>query len=318
MRCSLFQLYTLLAIYVSVLRYISSSRVLSSGEYGIENVTSRDEFEIEYQFTKKFYCNWQIGENAIFYLPNDLKVIGEVQFIKSYSKDQYFISGIVSNGGLFSASYYSDITSANIIYPNNTQYELRPYETYAENIYTKTVKYKMKKVNITEEYEVKDDNFRRRENDLMIAETGTNRDHLNASSPKRHYPNNRLANIMSLNDVPTSILKVLVMYTKAAVDAAGGESFLLATIALAVGNFDRSLNNSNVDIRVDYVAERMPGYDTYTEGSMEQMIVDLNSDVISTMRRHAVGAQAVQLVTSKTDYCGIANYEYNGKTYYIS
>lgn len=247
---------------------------------------------------------WKQGSTIQFILPDNDSVTGSVNHIQYFqnAKEIIFISGTVNpipntnRGGTFSASFYKEFMNANIHYDGDIQYELRPYKDQEQNTDRLKYTYMMRKVNMTHDYYSKE---KEKEKHTHIY------NHLR----KRVVQQNTAIHLEN-----TVTLKVLVLYTKQAVVSIGNENSLIATITLAIGNFNLALQNSLVNVVVDYVAERIQEYDTFIEDAdMGTMVGRLGSS-ISTDRRNILHCHAVQLVTQNTQYCGIADYAPNGLT----
>ena len=206
------------------------------------------------------------------------------------------VSGISTSEGTFSASFYSDTVTANIQYPGNIQYELRPSKKQRRHGDSGRKTYVMSVVNMAEEYYAKENN---------IPEHILSKLHVQANQ-KSLRANTHLQAVLPVGT--TAKLRVLVIYTAQAVTAAGGEANILAQITLAIGNYNLALQNSNVAITVDYVAERIQEYATYVENP------SISVTTISTARRNTLNCHAVHLVTSNSVSCGIGYYNFNGLT----
>ena len=226
---------------------------------------------------------WNIKDTIKFILPGNISITGIIENIQYFQKENTFISGSVNplpytnTIGTFAASFHKTTMNANIHYSGNIQYELRPSN---KNLLKNT--YIMNQINMTENYYNKDKDVK---------------SFFNYNIKK----NLRIQNIELQESIT---LKILVLYTKETVISSGSEDSLLATIALAIGNFNLALQNSLVNIIVDYVAERIQEYDTYIElADMGSMLNQLGND-INIDRRYLLGCHAVHLVTKNTQYCG--------------
>ena len=211
------------------------------------------------------------------------------------------VIGISQKSGLFSASFYDDTVIANVEYGNNIQYELRLSKNQrAINNLSKT--YLMSKVNINATYYANDEIELKAKREIFKTQSTL----FVSLSDQVHSQNIRLE--------ATVNLKVLMIYTKQAVTAVGSENSILATISLAIGNFNIALQNSLVDMTVTYVAERMQEYDTYVEDSSLSVILSQMGSTISTTRRIIFGCHAVQITTAHNvadNICGIGYYNAN-------
>ena len=139
------QFFSLIVVGATFLKLFKSQRIIDiPSNYDSSTIPYISRKERLYRFVDPFKHDFVRGDNITFYLPNYQHIVGKIDFIKQYSKFEYFIAGKVSMFGcLFSASYYHNVTSANILFPNNTQFELRPINHQI---------YKMEAVNVTKTY----------------------------------------------------------------------------------------------------------------------------------------------------------------------
>ena len=247
-------------------------------------------YDVPFNTTQK----WFLGDTIRFDLPMNRSATGIIENVQEYSPESVFISGHVMPLpqtdliGTFAAAFYKGVMNANIHYSGDVQYELRPLiNSGGMDLINK--RYGMNEVNMTETYYGID------------KEKGE----VERSPP---YPFRE----KNIRLVGTTVLRILVLYTKEASQTAGDENSLLATITMAIGNFNLALQNSLVDISVEYVAERIQEYDTYIEDPdmgvmLGQLGYELNID-----RRIILRCHAVHLVTKNTQYCGISDYNFDG------
>ena len=220
---------------------------------------------------------WHTNDQITFVLvETGVVVIGTVTYVYPFDNNNVFIHGTVLEG-TFSASFYNQIATIRIYYSNHVQYELlkRVQEMY-----------EMNRVNMTD----------LKEKLLPIPSSKT------WTFPWRVQQDFR-AN-----------LRILVLYTKQAVEDCPGEECILSLISLAIGNYNIALQNSLVNMTVHYVAERIGNYETFIEpASMDTMLAQMGN-AISTSRRYVLNCHAVHLTVKNSDYCGIAPYSFNGLT----
>ena len=259
---------------------------------------------------------WNIGDQANFTLPSNIQISGLVSHVQTFADGNIFISGDVPSipnipySGSFACAFYVDSVSANIHYPGNIQFELRPMNSN-RTAHATVKRYTMYQVNMTEAYYSKDNDI-----DKHMCSHKTE---FSIHKNKRQLPssNTSVNNSYSLPDTNYNdlvVLKVLILYTKQTVDGAGSETTVLTNILLAIGNFNLALFNSNINIKVEYEARRIVEYDTYDDSqSITQAYDDLLNGVISTAYKQVMGAHAVQLVISNdVSYCGLGSYAYLG------
>ena len=239
-------------------------------------------------------------------------VIGTISYRLNFT-DSYFIHGTVPPvegislvSGTFSAGVYDNVISANIQYPGNIQFELRPVSIFQDGINNPNL---LNRVNMTEKYyskEMNDFDFMRKK---LRGSFYKNR----GVQERDNYISKKYIRSESLSS-GTARLKILVLYTKQVVNACPGENCILSQITLAIGNYNVALKNSLVDMTVDYVAERIQEYDTYIENADMGNIFSQLGSVISTDRRYLLGCHAVHITTTNSQYCGLGSYAFNGQT----
>lgn len=239
---------------------------------------------------------WKVGDEMVFPLSNNITAISHIQYVNT---DGTFLSGYVepipsisNSTGVLSVGIYrhpcetgvncETTINANFLFSNKTLYQLTAL---------RTGKYQIK---IAEKIPTKIDGPK--------------------YSLKKFRKQGIISNTTNKNDLKPTVLKILVLYTKQAVEAANGENNILTQIIVSAGNFNLTLLNSGISAYVQYVAERIQEYDTYIEDADMGVTLNRLGNTINTDRRYIYGCHAVQLMTSQTMYCGIADYDFNGFT----
>jgi len=237
-----------------------------------------------------------IFEKKVYFYLDEKFVNGNITNVQTFSSNHFFVHGVVPNG-TFSVAWYKGFSTVHVHFSGPAQYEGQGYLDWKNpvplNLVDMNLKYYTKDKKKIEYFQK-----------------------MKKKIPQPFFPTQQQLNTKYDSATKIPNLKILVLYTRNAVTICPGEDCVLSTIALAIGNFNIALQNSRVNMTVSYVAERIKEYNYFNETSSTDMnfLLDKMGNVISTKRRYILGCQAVHLTTASIQYCGLANYDFNGRT----
>ncbi|KAJ1438387.1 Metallo-peptidase family M12B Reprolysin-like-domain-containing protein [Ochromonadaceae sp. CCMP2298] len=270
-------------------------RRLEEGEYKGVSAASTEE---EVTFLPSTLLAASVGEQISFGLLDGEEVTGEIGTVTTYSSDRFVWSGTVEGGGSFYLSYATGAIVANVYYPSRgVQYEYRPLDR-AEGSYS----LRAVPLNV---YDEEPEEIRAHD---LLGRTGPLRSGVDwaelAETP-------HLRGVSAQSTDTNGIMDVMVIYTPQAYDYFNNDSpTVQAFIDLAVQMTNDAYANSGISLRMRLVrgAEVQDTSFTETDFNTDLTRLQLTTDGYldaEHMQRDMYAADAVVLITSDSQYCGL-------------
>mmetsp|Transcript_2709 Transcript_2709/g.4198 ORF Transcript_2709/g.4198 Transcript_2709/m.4198 type:complete len:480 (-) Transcript_2709:1269-2708(-) len=256
-----------------------------------------------------FLTSGHVGERIIFGRIGESSVEGTIDSVYSFGKNSFVWSGSVGNGGTFYLSYFAGSIVAYIYFlEQDVQYVYRPFDQ-AAGLYTLE-----KEAMSTYDRESDDEAHSLLEAPLAPLVSGSSITEVLQTKHK---------NALLLSTDTNNILDVMVIYTPQALAAYGDDvNTIEALIDLTISMSNDAYRNSGIDMRMRLVLGTMVADPNFVESSFTTDLSRLRSTTDGFLDedmalRDEIGADAVVLITSQYQYCGIG-YLWANSAYAVS
>mmetsp|Transcript_15815 Transcript_15815/g.26438 ORF Transcript_15815/g.26438 Transcript_15815/m.26438 type:complete len:927 (+) Transcript_15815:92-2872(+) len=243
------------------------------------------------------------GEDVTFGLFDGSSVTGTIKKVVSLKKDSFLWSGSLSNGGTFYVSYVSGAIVANL-FCVDVNYEIRPVKKSDGEYLIREIP------NSFFDIEPDDEVDAFTEEGAEVRRQEAIRDRVKLSEAKtadKHAQEHK----STMNTDTNNIIDVMVVYSPQALTTLNEDTDAMdALIQLAILMSNEAYENSNIDMRMRLVAGQRTVDPNFVESDFSTdlgRLRDTGDGVLDEDMnvRMEKGADAVVLITSNYQYCGI-------------